>query len=158
MTDSRSTATLHEELSKRLVALAQRDGVLAIRGMQSELIDIACILAKSLPSAVQASSDGDPFFIPFDCHYDGDINRCDKDCKQLGECKRRTTGKQQSAIKETTMFPKIIVNNDVVWLQLSEHDLVNLEAFADYKLSDKARIAVRKACEKARADSDGGYK
>jgi hypothetical protein len=34
----------------------------------------------------------DPFFREFDCHYDGDINRCDKNCKQLGVCKRRTSG------------------------------------------------------------------
>lgn len=61
-----------------------------------------------------------------------------------------------------SMYPKIIVNNDVVWLQLSEHDLVNLEALADYNVSDKGRIAVRKACEEARAkaasDSRGADK
>lgn len=32
----------------------------------------------------------------FDCHYDGDINRCDKNCRELGECKRRTSGVRSS--------------------------------------------------------------
>lgn len=27
----------------------------------------------------------------FDCHFDGDWNRCDKDCATLGLCKRRTS-------------------------------------------------------------------
>jgi len=33
----------------------------------------------------------------FDCHFDGDWNRCDKDCVTLGLCKRRTSSPPASA-------------------------------------------------------------
>lgn len=41
----------------------------------------------------------------FDCHYDGDINACDKDCKQLGVCKRRTSS-------DATSQPPSIAGSD----------------------------------------------
>lgn len=31
-----------------------------------------------------------PDFQKFDCHFDGQITNCDKDCATLGYCKRRT--------------------------------------------------------------------
>lgn len=65
----------------------------------------------------------------------------------------RCVRSERKEIMET--YPRIIVNQDVVWLQLGPHDIVNLEALADYKVSDKGRIAVRKACEKARAEAAG---
>lgn len=37
----------------------------------------------------------------FDCHYDGDITRCDKDCAQIGACKRRT----QDVVPSVANFP-----------------------------------------------------
>lgn len=40
----------------------------------------------------ETTASADVFAQNLDCHYDGDIDRCDKDCKHLGECKRRTTG------------------------------------------------------------------
>lgn len=43
-------------------------------------------------SGARSASEAEPFAATFDCLYDGDINRCDKNCKQLGECKRRTSG------------------------------------------------------------------
>lgn len=50
-----------------------------------------CVFAESsLPkTAAQPFTDSLPQ--SFDCHYDGDIERCDKDCKQIGACKRRTS-------------------------------------------------------------------
>lgn len=97
-TFDRSTATL--PLSPEQIA-AIRDYLLDLECPFTEssvnaLCDMA--LASLVPSAELASS-GDPFFQQFDCHYDGDINRCDKDCRQLGECKRRTTGKPVSSTR-----------------------------------------------------------
>ena len=57
----------------------------------------------------------------------------------------------QSATGAT--FPRLLVRDDVVWLQLAEHDLVNLEALASGDLSQRARQAVIKACQIARSDS-----
>jgi hypothetical protein len=54
-----------------------------------------------------ASASIDPFHQKFDCLYDGDINACDKDCKQLGECKRRTPGKASP--------PSVAATGDEVW-------------------------------------------
>ena len=42
---------------------------------------------------------GDSIFPRFDCHYDGNINLCDKDCHTLGECKRRTSGAARANVE-----------------------------------------------------------
>lgn len=36
----------------------------------------------------------------FDCHFDGDTARCDKDCAQLRVCKRRTSAKPAEGVQE----------------------------------------------------------
>lgn len=41
----------------------------------------------------------------FDCHYDGDINACDKNCRELGECKRRTSGVKSHAYTRAPKDP-----------------------------------------------------
>lgn len=58
----------------------------------------------------------------------------------------------QSASEEIMEYPKVLVRNDVVWLETKEHELVNLEHLARGSVSDKTRNAVVMACEKARAE------
>jgi hypothetical protein len=46
--------------------------------------------------------EADPFFQPFDCHYDGVWNICDKQgCHDEEQCKRRTSGPKNAAPQES---------------------------------------------------------
>ena len=63
-----------------------------MRGYADGAVKEALIRLKDRLAAPSAAHDTpDVFFRPFDCHFDGDISKCDKDCQQLGVCKRRTS-------------------------------------------------------------------
>jgi hypothetical protein len=84
-----------------------------------------CRCADGLPATNQSP----PILMPqmFDCHYNGDINACDKDCKTLGACKRRTgapeskkmSGELARAVREeiewALKFPETEAFLDVWW-------------------------------------------
>lgn len=64
--------------------------------------------AESVAFHTLLQGEGEAYEGPtFDCHYDGDINRCDKDCKQIGECKRRTTGVPSAGVQTFAVAPPI---------------------------------------------------
>jgi hypothetical protein len=61
-------------------------------------------IGRALATALSGDKEreADPFFQPFDCHYDGVWNICDKQgCHDEEQCKRRTSGPKNAAPQES---------------------------------------------------------
>jgi hypothetical protein len=79
----------HEHKDTRsLTAYFLRDLVEHARQLERELRTYHLNNLEVLKARQRAELD--PFFVQFDCHFNGDFAKCDKDCAQLKVCKRRT--------------------------------------------------------------------